>query len=222
MSELHPDVSPQVARLKLDPGRPLILCDADEVLFSFMSAFERFLHRKGLVYVWRSYALDGNIQRRGGGETVTQSQIRRLLVEFYDAHAEDLSPVPGAAVALQALSQRASILVVTNIWLKHKAARGRALERHGLPYPVISNSGEKGPVVRWLAERVSAPVYFIDDSPRHHESVAAHAGRAVRIHFVAERRLAGLIGPAEHSHFRTDTWESAHAVIGSHLSTEGY
>ena len=41
------DVRIQLAALDLDPAKPLILCDADEVLLAFLAAFERFLHGGG-------------------------------------------------------------------------------------------------------------------------------------------------------------------------------
>lgn len=217
----HPDLMDQIARLGLEPTRPLVVCDADEVLFSFMAAFERFLHGRGLYYVWRSYALFGNIRRRADGAALEQAEIRELIAAFYVTHIETLEPVPGAATALRALSRRAAILVLTNLPPHHVAARGRALERHGLPYPVLGNTGGKGPAMRCVAGRVRAPVYFVDDSPHHHASVATHAAAVVRIHFVAERRLAGLVAPAAESHYRIDTWYAARAVIEADLARRG-
>lgn len=219
---LHPNVARQLDGLAVDPDRPTILCDADEVLFAFMVEFERYLHNHGCYYAWRSYALDGNVRRRRGGAALAKTEVSALIQAFFTASTEHLPAVPGAASALSALSRRARIFVLTNLKTEHVAARGRALSRHGLPYPLIANEGAKGPAVGWFAERVAAPLYFIDDSPRHHESVAQRADRAVRIHFVAERRLAGLLGPAEHAHYRTDTWAAAHAVIDADLTARGY
>jgi len=216
------DVGIQLAALDLDPARPLILCDADEVLLTFLAAFERFLHGRGYYYLWRSYALGGNVRWRTDSSDVCKDQVRRLIEEFYADHAATLAPVAGAAEALKRLSARADIIVLTNLLREHLAARQRQLASYGVPYPVISNSGAKGPAVAWFAERLQAPLYFIDDSPRHHSSVARDAARAVRIHFVAERRLSGLIGPAADCHYRTDTWSSARHVIERDLAAKGY
>jgi len=218
----HPDVVAQLAALKLDPGKPLILCDADEVLLAFMAAFERFLHGRGYYYLWRSYALDGNVRLRADGSEASKLEVRGLIEEFYAGHATTLTPVAGAAEALKRLSARADIVVLTNLWQEHLTARRRQLAGHGLAYPVISNSGSKGPPVAWFAERLQTPLYFIDDSPRHHSSVARDAAHTVRIHFVAERRLSGLLGPAPDSHYRTDTWPSARRVIERDLTAKGF
>jgi hypothetical protein len=217
----HPDLHPPLNRLPVDPKRPLILCDADEVLLTFMAAFERFLHGAGYYYIWRSYALDGNICARTDDGEVPPNQVRRLIREFYADHAHTLTPVAGAAEALAELAERATVLVLTNLWREHLEQRQRQLADHGLPYPVISNSGSKGPPVAWFAARHKAPIYFIDDSPRHMTSVARDAAGAVRIHFIAERRLSGFLRGAD-CHYRTDSWASARRVIARDLAAKGY
>mgnify|MGYP003386390209 FL=1 len=57
-------------------ARPLILCDADEVLLTFMAAFESFLRGRGFYYAWRSYALDGNILERGNDIVLDMVKVR--------------------------------------------------------------------------------------------------------------------------------------------------
>lgn len=219
---LHRDIGAQLAQLDHDPARPLILCDADEVLLAFMAAFERFLHAGGHYFAWRSYALDGNVRLRADDGAVSKAGVRKLIEEFYADHAETLAPVAGAAETLKHLAARADIVILTNLWRRHLEARRRQLAGHGLPYPVISNTGSKGPPVAWFAERARAPLYFIDDSPRHHASVARDAAQAVRIHFVAERRLAGLLEAAQDCHYRADTWPSARLIIERDLEAKGF
>jgi hypothetical protein len=221
-NSIDSDVNIQLAALDLDPAKPLILCDADEVLLAFLAAFERFLHGCGYYYLWRSYALDGNVRLRTDDSEIPKNQVRALIEEFYAGHTATLAPVAGAAEALKRLSARADIIVLTNLWREHLAARQRQLADQGVPYPVISNNGAKGPAVAWFAERLQAPLYFIDDSPRHHGSVARAAAQAVRIHFVAERRLSGLLGPAADCDYRTDTWPSARHVIEHDLAAKGF
>jgi len=203
-------------------ARPLILCDADEVLLTFMAAFESFLRGRGFYYAWRSYALDGNILERGNNILLDMVKVRELLEEFYADHANTLEPVSGAPEALKRLSTRADIVILTNLWRKYRLARQTQLTSYGIPFPVVSNSGSKGPTVAWFAERSDAPLYFIDDSARHHSSVARHAAAAVRIHFIAERRLAGLVGPAEDCNYRVDSWASAQYVIERDLTAKGF
>ena len=109
-----------------------------------------------------------------------------------------------------------------NVPLHARMARAAALSAQGMPYPLVANAGGKGPAVNALAALRQAPVIFIDDIPQNHASVAEHAAPTYRIHFVADPRLQGLIGPAEHSHVRIDQWPAARDHIVAHLDAAGY
>jgi hypothetical protein len=56
---------------------------------------------------------------------------------------------------------------------------------------------------------MQAPVFFLDDITHNIDSVAEHAPDVHRIHFVADPRLAKLIGPASGASKRIDVWEEA-------------
>ena len=62
---------------------------------------------------------------------------------------------------------------------------------------------------------------FIDDIPTNHSSVRKHAERVERVHFIADERLAGLLGPAEHSHVRLDSWPEIHDHIVRKINEYG-
>jgi len=128
--------------------------------------------------------------------------------------------VPRAAEFLARLGRSATIVVLTNLALEHRAARIEALARHGMDYPVIANQGDKGPAIERLMSGLDAPAFFIDDSPRNHTSAARHAASVVRIQLVAERRLAAIVTAAEDSHFRADTWHAVHQIVTRHLQRE--
>jgi hypothetical protein len=91
-----------------------------------------------------------------------------------------------------------------------------------MAYPLIANEGGKGRAVRALADRVKAPVVFIDDIPHQHASVRGAVSDAFCLHFVGDPRLAGLLGKAEASDHRADTWAEALPVIEQHLAALGY
>jgi hypothetical protein len=223
MSEnLHPDVASQIAALALLRGRPLIVSDADEVLFAFMAGFERFLHSIDLYFHWGSFALTGNVRRKSDDTPLEGDAVRALLPRFFEGHTELLEPVPGAAEALRALSARAQIIVLSNLPLAQLEARQRALVSHGMNYPLIANIGGKGTAVRHLEALVEAPVFFIDDLPNQHASVRKAAERVLCLHLIADPRLAKLLGPAEHSDHRADSWAEAQAYIEAALDRLGY
>lgn len=219
---LHAEVLAQIEALPLEAGRPLLISDADEVLTEFMIGLESYLERNGLYFDWSSFALTGNIRRKGDATVVASDEVRDHLKTFFARHTAELTPVPGAAGALAALARRTQIVVLTNVPFDQREARRRSLAGHGMDYPVVANVGAKGAAVRRLAERVDAPVFFVDDIPHNHSSVARAAAEVYRLHLIADPRLAELLGAAEDSHYRARDWEDARSFIERRLDDLGY
>lgn len=212
----------QLAGLALTPGRPIVVSDADEVLFAFMAGFESYLQSQSFSFHWDSYALLGNIRRAADGVAVDRPEVQRLLAGFFVARTEHLAPIPGAAQGLAALARRAQVVVLSNVPHGQREARVKALAGNGMAYPLIANQGSKGRAVRALADRVNAPVLFIDDIPNQHTSVREAVADAFCLHFVGEPRLARLLPPAEASDHRADTWAEALPVLEARLDALGY
>lgn len=215
-------VNEQIANLALDRERPLIICDADEVLVHFIAPLEAFLEEKDCTLVLDSFRLLGNIRYAATGEPLEKAPAIELLNLFFSERVAACPPVEGAVAALEELSLRAQIVVLTNVPMHARAARHEVLSAQGMAYPLVANAGRKGPAVMALAAGRQAPVIFIDDIPQHHASVAEHAAATHRIHFVADRRLRGLVEPAEFCHVRIDDWPPALDHISAHLEKAGY
>ena len=219
---MEPHVRGQLEALSLDPQRPLIVTDADEVVAYFIAGLERFLHRKALWLDLKSFAITGNIRRSGGGQACAPAEVKELLNEFFVSDTELLDPVEGAAEALHTLSARAQIIVLSNVPQGIHAARQRWLRQHGMDYPLIANSGSKGLPLRHLSERISAPVFFLDDLPPHLDAVAEQASRVRLLHFIADKRLAALTSPARNCHLHTSHWPDARIFIEKELDSHGF
>ncbi len=219
---MEPHVRNQLESLDLNPARPLIVTDADEVIAYFIAGLERFLERNGHWLDLKSFAITGNIRKRSSGEPSTQEQVKDLLEEFFKTDTEALDPVDGAAQALQQLNQRAQIIVLSNVPSTAFTARQRWLRRHGMDYPLIANAGSKGLPLRFLAEQINAPIFFLDDLPPHIDAVAEQASRVSLLHFIADRRLAALVGPAQNCHLHTSDWVEAQAFIEASLDRQGF
>jgi hypothetical protein len=194
MTGLHPDVVGQLETLVLDPRRPVIVTDADEVLFSFMADFETWLGTQGFRFVWGSFALSGNVREMATGRTVEPSEMPVLLAGYFRDRTELVPVVAGAPAALSRLSARAQIVVLSNLPLENRDARARALAKAGMDYPLVANIGSN-----------------------HIVSVGKSVPDSLRLHFVADPRLAKLIGQAKDSHHRVDEWDKALAVIEAAL-----
>lgn len=221
-NDLSAELISQLDELNILPDHPLVVTDADEVLFRFVACFEDFLETRDHYLDLRSFALTGNVRRRDDNEPLSRQQVSEQLGEFFADRGEHIPPVPGAAEALSILSRRAQIVVLSNIPMAQRGARSRGLEKHGMPYPMIANTGGKGGAVAALASRVEAPVFFIDDLPDQISSVARAAGHVKRLHFVADPRLAALLEPAVDCHHRTSDWVNARSYIEDELNRSGY
>ncbi|SLN43842.1 hypothetical protein [Oceanibacterium hippocampi] len=211
----------QIDAIRIEPGRPLVITDADEVLFLFLQGFADYLEGRSLYFDWSSYALTGNIRRRADDLPIEATEVRGHIYSFFENHTEALPTVPGAAAGLAALSQRAQIVVLSNLPHAQGEARRRALAANDMPYPLITNSGMKGEAVRRLSALAAAPTVFIDDSPLNLASVKESAGHVDRLHFIGDPRLARLLGPAEESHARHDDWPALQREIEARIPTGG-
>ena len=209
---LSEEISNQIETLELDPDRPLVISDADEVLLQFMRQFEIYLDRIDMWIDLSSFRLQGNIKYKGSDEAVDMTN-RNIIDDFFAAETLNFSPVEGAAEALNALSKEAQIIILTNLPLAQKSERQINLSKHGMDYPVIVGSGLKGPAVKSLGEKINAPLFFLDDIPHNINSVAEYVPTSGRIHMIADPRLSKLIGAAEGASARIDQWQEAQAWI---------
>ena len=182
---LSEEISNQIETLELDPDRPLVISDADEVLLQFMRQFEVYLDRNDMWIDLSSFRLQGNIKYKGSDEVVDMTN-RNIIDDFFAAETLNFSPVDGAAEALTALSKEAQVIILTNLPIAQKNERQINLSEHGMDYPVIVGSGLKGPAVKSLGDKINAPLFFLDDIPHNINSVAEYVPMSGRIHMIAD------------------------------------
>ncbi len=200
----------------LAPGRPLLILDADEVLLQFVAGFDTFLRTHGLFLDLTSYRLHGNVRRLDDRSAVLDVEVTALLEEFR-SDLDWLEPVDGAREALEGLRARANMVVLTNITPSQAGPRLRNLAHMGGNFPLVANSGPKGPAVRALANHARATTFFIDDIPQQLASAAEHAPDVVRIHLIGDTRLKALLAPAPHANLYAQDWPAAAAYIHDQL-----
>ncbi len=208
----------QLEAAGVEPGRPLLISDADEVLFRFVETFVGHIEAGGYSFDWSSFRLTGNVRRASDDTVLDQPQVFALLQEFFAAHAEDIPPVPGAAEGLARLARAGvQIVVLTNIPPAQRDARRLALARNRMPYPVVVNTGDKGPAAAWLAARAGGPAVFVDDGPNNHVSVKQAAPEIACLHFVATERLARLVEKPPEADGRPEDWPALERAVAVSL-----
>ncbi len=216
---MHDFTIRQLADLSVSNHRPLVICDVDEVVVHFTRAFEDYLAKREMWLDTSSFALNGNIRRKDGGSSIGADEIARMIDDFFDLHTAGLVAIDGAIAALHELSAHASVVMLTNLPHQARDKRIENLHRHGLEFPVVTNSGPKGPAIRHLADQTREAVVFIDDSPGFIASARQHAPEVHLIHFLHDERFAKHLEHFEFVSLRTASWDEAlphiKALIGA-------
>lgn len=207
----------QLARLDLDPARPLVICDVDDVVVHFLKGFETYIDGLGLWLDAASFALHGNVRWHNGGHAAEDHHVSELIDTFFRERTRTMEPIEGAIESLLDIAEQAQVVMLTN--LPHSAGESRRanLQDHGLVFPVITNSGPKGPAIRHLADRAGKPVIFIDDSPAFIASAQKDAPDVHLVHFLHDPRFARHIHPMGNVSLRSDHWDEVRAHVLSLL-----
>lgn len=203
----------QIANLQLRSTRPLVICDVDEVVVHFTRDFEDFLGGLGLWLDTSISLFSSNIRTQKTRILLSPEEIEKTVVQFFAERTLDMQTIEGAVEALHNIGKSADVIMLTN--LPHEAGDDRRanLAGHGLNFPVVTNSGPKGPAIRKIASQVSAPVVFIDDSPGFITSAFHYAPDVHLIHFLHDERYARLVAPLDFVSLRTDTWQEMHPHV---------
>ena len=93
----------QPADVTIDPHRPLLIVDVDEVLALFMHGFGRFLEGRGFEFRVDRFALLQNIYEPGAPAHLDIEIGRGLFDDFFRFATEEIDPAPGAADSLREL-----------------------------------------------------------------------------------------------------------------------
>ena len=192
---------------------PLLLVDVDEVIGQFMAGFERFLVPKGFEMRITRFALFESIFALGSAQSITTEQGLALHEAYFRTDAEFMDPVPGAAAVLAGLAGHSTIVILTNAPVFGRDGRQRWLARQGFPYPMVVNSGPKGPMAAVLAAKTRKCVAFIDDLLPNLDSVADAVPGVRCFQHVADERLRPFAYSAPDRHPRIDDWSQLGPIL---------
>ncbi len=195
-------------------SRPLIVCDCDEVLLHMVAPFRDWLaESQGVTFEMRSNNFAEAMRWTASGEPVEGPEIWRLLRAFFDTEMHRQTAIEGAIEAMAQLSERADVVVLTNLLDDHRDSRQAQLDSHGIAARVFTNQGPKGPALqRIIAEYRPSHTFFVDDLPQHHQSARETVGEVTTLHLCGEPMLAPHIACAHeagHADARIDSWDEA-------------
>ena len=210
---LRDNVKRQIDALELDRDRPLVICDVDEVVVHFIRSLEAHLDENGYWLDTSSFALNGNIRYKSDDRPVTTTMVGELLYGCFDVWTHRMEMIDGAAESLESLSGSAEIVMLTNLPERYLGPRTENLRGHGIHFPVVANTGHKGPAVRELIADLAHDAFFIDDSPNNIESVSEWMPDTHLIHFIPDQRFARHVSSIAEVALRTDNWPETHTFI---------
>ncbi|MFC7536320.1 HAD family hydrolase [Sphingomonas sp. GCM10030256] len=192
-------------------SRPILISDCDEVLLHMVSHFADWLdeeHR--ILFDLGQPDFRSALTFAADGGPVPEEQIWPLLDGFFRSEMHRQTPVPGALEALGRIAEIADIVILTNLGDEAHPWRVEQLAAHGITHEVVCNRGGKGePLKAIVARHGASRSVFVDDLAVHHASVAKHSPDTIRLHMIAEPRLAAVTPPAPHAHMRIDDWPTA-------------
>jgi hypothetical protein len=203
----------QLSRLALDKDRPLVICDVDDVVVHFLKGFEDYIGGLGLWLDAASFALHGNVRWHDGGHAAEDHHVTELIDTFFRERTRTMEPIDGAIESLLDVADVAQVVMLTNLPHSSGDCRRANLQDHGLVFPVVTNSGPKGPAIRHLAERTGRPVIFIDDSPAFIASAHQHAPEVQLVHFLHDARFARHVRRMDYVALRSDHWDEVRAFV---------
>ena len=204
---------PELSTLKINnASKPLIICDADEVIFDFMNSFENYLHNNSFYFSWNSYALNGNILNNNN-KAINKDEVHNIINSFFKIKTSKMKLVKGAKSSLRKLAQSFNIIILSNIPFEFYKERKNALKKYDLNFPFFANKGPKGKAVAYISKMFKGDIWFIDDSPYQIKSVKQEAKNINTILFISNKKLEDLINSKNYGDFFSNTWEENTKII---------
>ena len=216
-----PGTLAQLEALEIQRGRPLIVVDVDDCLAVYVEHLTRYMEGIGFDLRLDNYELEGSMFRTGSDEPLPFEECIEILYRFFRDECLNQQLMPGGAEALHSLSADAQIVVLTNVPEFAGEHRRQNMKGHGIPWPVVVNTGGKGRALAWLAAAAGASTAFVDDSVRQIESVARHAPEVVRLHFAGAETVRRLHPDCAAATCQVGSWHEAEAVLRRELRIKG-
>jgi hypothetical protein len=225
MSQLQQPMIPVLTKLQVDKitlsgQKPLLICDVDEVIVHFVNDFEAYLDQRGYALMITDAHLSGrSIQSKNSGGLLEAEHCYAMIGAYFAERTHAMQPIAGAIDAISEIAGLADVVFLTNLPAEAGDARRKNLSAHGLEFPVITNSGPKGPAIRALAAKTQQPVAFVDDSPSFLKSSFEYAPHVTTVHFLQDERFLPFAPQFDFLGHRSNNWPDTLAFLNKALAS---
>ena len=199
--------------LKINKNLPLLICDADEVLFEFMKSFESYLNENNMNFTYESFKLNGNIIKIDTKEIISKDLIPSIISNFFKNYTSKMPLIRGAKDNLKILKKHLNIIILSNIPEAYAKDRIKLLKNNNMNYNFICNKGPKGKICKELEKLTNKNIFFVDDLPNQIESVKTNTKNVTTIHFLQNKKLLKIIPKVKYSDFNTRNWNEIKKII---------
>ena len=157
-------VHEQIKNITIFSDQPLVLIDADEVLVHFAVPFRNYLRQRGFGLELNGYTLHDAILDTESNFFVDSQTAQDLVVSFIKEETHRQPATEGAVESVHEISKSAQIIIISNVPRYAHKARLKNIQELNLPFPFVSNEGQKGPALKQICDQVKKPAVFIDDN----------------------------------------------------------
>lgn len=217
-----PETKILIEDLQLDPSKPLIISDADEVIFElFMHLFEYF-DENGYRFTGKNlvgFELLDHFYSHQTDDLIEEHEFIKIITQFFTDHGDDMPMVENAFENLMQLSETCQIIILTNAPHSYRERRVEIYRGHGIHFPIITNIGNKLAAVNEIVKNHQAPVFFIDDSPEHHISILKEIPHITCIHFIGDVRYAKMVSDVDNVALKSTNWNEVKHYIETQLQS---
>ena len=203
--------------LNINPNLPLLISDADEVIFEFMESFEEYLLSNSMYFSYKSFKLNGNIYNQETNKPIDSANIPIIISNFFQEYAIKMPLIKGAKNILEKLSKFMNVIILSNIPKNYAADRMQCLKDNNMNYAFISNEGPKNIKCLELQKLTNKKVFFIDDLPNQISSVSNYCKNIITIHFLQNKKLLKIIPEVKDSDYNVNNWGSILKIIHNNI-----
>ena len=141
-----PQTKSLIDELTIDPDTPLIISDADEVIFELFTHMFEYFDKHGYKFTGTSlvgFEIDEYLFSHDDNKQINKDDFLRIITAFFTHHGDDMPMVKNAYDNLMHLSNHCQIIILTNAPHDYRNRRVEIYKSHGIHFPIITNIGKQ-------------------------------------------------------------------------------